>query len=297
MPRASTNGIELEYETFGRASDRPLLLVMGLGAQMILWDEAFCGLLAGSGFHVIRFDNRDVGLSTKLDAAGAPNVFEAFASAAQGKPITAPYTLSDMAADAAGLLDALDLETAHVVGASMGGMIAQTLAIEHAPRLRSLTSIMSSTGNPALPGPDPAAMGALTTPAPTERAAAIEHGVKVWRTIGSPGFPFDEAAVRDRAARSFDRGVSAAGFARQLVAILASGNRKPALGAVRTPSLVIHGAADPLVPLAGGRDTAEAIPGAELLVLEGMGHDLPKPLWPTFVDAIAKHAERAESVR
>jgi len=297
MPRASSNGIELEYDTFGRTSDRPLLLVMGLGAQMILWDEAFCGLLAERGFHVIRFDNRDVGLSTKLDAAGMPNVFEAFANAAQGRQIAAPYTLSDMAGDAVGLLDALGLETTHVVGASMGGMIVQTLAIEHAKRLRSLTSIMSTTGNPALPGPEPAAMGALTTPAPTEREAAIEHGVKLWRVIGSPGFRFDEAWVRDRAARAFDRGVSPAGFARQLVAILASGNRKPALGAVRTPSLVIHGAADPLVPLAGGRDTAEAIPGAELLVLEGMGHDLPKPLWTTFVDAIAKHAERAETAR
>jgi len=297
MPRASSNGIELEYETFGQRGDRPLLLVMGLGAQMILWDEAFCALLAGRGFHVIRYDNRDVGLSTKLDAAGVPNVFEAFASAAQGKTIDAPYKLSDMAADATGLLDALGLETAHVVGASMGGMIVQTLAIEHAARLRSMTSIMSTTGNPALPPPDAAAMGALTTPAPTERAAAIEHAVKIWRVIGSPGFPFDEAWVRERAARGFDRGVSPAGFARQLVAILASGNRKPALAAVRTPSLVIHGAADPLVPLAGGRDTAEAIPGAELLVIDGMGHDLPKPLWPTFVDAIAKHAERAEAAR
>lgn len=297
MARVSSNGVELEYESFGAPGDRPLLLVMGLGAQMILWDEAFCALLAGRGFYVIRYDNRDVGLSTKLDAAGVPNLLEAFASAAQGQAIDAPYTLSDMAADAAGLLDALGLETAHVVGASMGGMIVQTLAIEHPQRLRSMTSIMSTTGNPALPPPDASAIGALTTPAPAERAAAIEHQVRLWRVIGSPGFPFDETRVRARATRSFDRGVSPDGRVRQLVAILASGNRKLALGGVRTPSLVIHGAADPLVPLAGGRDTAEAIPGAELLVLEGMGHDLPEPLWPTVADAIAKHAERAEAAR
>jgi pimeloyl-ACP methyl ester carboxylesterase len=297
MPRAATNGIELEYDSFGRPSDRPLVLVMGLGAQMILWDEDFCGMLAERRFHVVRFDNRDVGLSTKLDDAGVPNVFAAFAAAAQRQPIGAPYLLSDMADDTVGLLDAIGLESAHVVGASMGGMISQTLAIRHPHRMRSLTSIMSSTGNPTLPGPTPEAMSALTTPAPMERAAAVEHAVKVWSTIGGGAFGIDEDYVRARAARQFDRGVHPAGMARQLVAILASGDRRPALSDVRVPTLLVHGDADPLVPIAGGRDTAEAIPGAELLVIEGMAHDLPKATWPTIVDAIAKHAERAEGAR
>ncbi len=293
MPRVATNGLELEMESFGRESDPALLLVMGLGAQMILWDEAFCEALAGRGFRVIRFDNRDVGLSTRLSSAGMPNVMAALAAMASGQPVPAPYTLSDMADDTAGLLDALDIGAAHVVGASMGGMIAQTLAIRHPKRVRTLTSIMSTTGNPGLPQATPDAMRVLLTPAPSDRERLIEHTVEVWRVIGSPGFPFDEAMVRDRAARGFDRGVSPEGQARQLVAILASGNRKPALANVRIPALVIHGDADPLVPIAGGRDTAEAIPGAELLVIEGMGHDLPRQAWPRIVEAIGKHAARA----
>jgi pimeloyl-ACP methyl ester carboxylesterase len=293
MPRIASNGVELEYETFGGTRAPAMVLIMGLGAQMILWDEEFCEALARRGHRVIRFDNRDVGLSTKLDDAGVPNMATALAAVAQGRLPSAPYTLHDMADDAEGLLGALGIDAAHVVGASMGGMIAQTLAIRHPQRIRTLTSIMSTTGNPELPRATPAAMQVLMTPAPTDRTGFIEHHVEVSKVIGSPGFPFDAQAVRARGARVFDRGVSPAGIARQMVAILASGNRKPALASVRAPTLVIHGDADPLVPIAGGRDTAEAVPGAELFVIEGMGHDLPREAWPRIVDAIAKHAGRA----
>src|SRR5271166_3586998 len=293
MPRIATNGVDLEYETFGVARAPAILLIMGLGAQMILWDEEFCEALAGRGYRVIRFDNRDIGLSTKLEDAGMPNMAAALTAVAQGRLPSAPYTLHDMADDTEGLLGALGIDAAHVVGASMGGMIAQTLAIRHPQRIRTLTSIMSTTGNPELPRATPAAMQVLMTPAPTQRAGFIEHHVEVSKVIGSPGFPFDAEAVRARGARVFDRGVSPAGVARQMVAILASGNRKPALASVRAPTLVIHGDADPLVPIAAGRDTAEAVPGAELLVIEGMGHDLPRQAWPRRVDAITKHAGRA----
>src|SRR5215472_6860150 len=239
MPRARANGMEIEYQTFGDPADPTLLLVMGLGGQMILWHEEFCEALAARGHHVVRFDNRDVGLSTKLDHTGLPDVMGALSAVAQGRPI-----------------DALYLESVHVVGASMGGMIAQTLAIEHPDRVLTLTSIMSTTGEPGLPQARPEAMGALLTPAPTERAAAIEHGLRLWRTIGSPGFPFDEGEVRERAALAFDRGQSPAGVARQLVAILASGSRRAALASVRAPTLGIHGAADPLIPVEAWRATA-----------------------------------------
>jgi pimeloyl-ACP methyl ester carboxylesterase len=293
MPRARTHDVELEYETFGREGDPALLLIMGLGAQMIFWHDELCSALVERGFHVVRFDNRDVGRSTWLDAAGMPDVMGVMAAVLQGRPVEAPYLLRDMAGDTAGLLEVLDIPAAHVVGASMGGMIAQTLAIEHPERVRSLTSIMSTTGSRDLPPARPEAMGALLTPIPTEREAAIERSVEIFRLIGSPGFPFDEAEMRARAARAFDRGVNPAGVARQLVAILASGSRREALGSVRAPTLVIHGAADPLVPVEAGRDTAQAVPGAELLEIEGMGHDLPQALWPTFVDAIAKLVTRA----
>jgi len=293
MPRARSNGIELEYETFGRAGDPPLLLVMGLGAQMILWHEEFCAALARRGFHVIRYDNRDVGRSTWLADAGVPDVPAALAAAGAGRPVDAPYRLGDMAADAAGLLDVLGVEAAHVVGASMGGMIAQSLAIEHPRRLRTLTSIMSTTGHPDLPPARPEAMAILLTPMPTERAAHVERSVRASRTIGSPAYPSEEGELRALAERGFDRGLNPPGVARQLVAILASGSRRAALGAVGAPTLVIHGADDPLVPVEAGRDTAASVPGAELLEIAGMGHDLPRALWPTVVDAIAKHAERA----
>jgi len=292
MPRARANGLELEYETFGNPANPPLLLIMGLGAQMVLWDEQFCGLLAERGYFVIRFDNRDVGKSSKLETSGIPDVMDAMSRAMTGQPVEAPYTLSDMAADAAGLLDALGLASAHVVGASMGGMIAQTLAVEHGARVRSLTSIMSSTGNPNLPQAKPEAMAVLLTPPPPDRDANIERAVQVFRTIGSPGFPFDEARIRNRAALSFDRGYYPAGVVRQLVAILASGTRCERLRGVTVPTVVIHGKDDPLVPVEGGMDTAASIPGARLELIDGMGHDMPTPVWPRLVDAIDGVAQR-----
>lgn len=295
MPNVSANGITIEYDTFGRPGDPPMLLIMGLGAQMILWDEEFCGALADRGYFVVRFDNRDVGMSTKLDHLGMPDFAAAMAAAAARTPFDgAPYLLTDMANDAAGVLDALSIQAAHVVGASMGGMIAQTLAIMHPQRVRSLTSIMSTTGNPDLPPPTPQAMAVLLSPPPPDREAAIEHAVRVFRTIGSPGFAFDEEFVRRRASRSYERGFTPMGVVRQLVAILSSGNRKEALAGVKVPALVIHGADDPLVPITGGRETADAIPGAELMVIEGMGHDMPKAIWPRLTDAIANHARRAD---
>jgi len=255
VPRARANGIELEYELFGSEGGRPLVLIMGLGAQMILWDEEFCAALAARGHRVIRFDNRDVGLSTKIDGWRALDLAAAMAAAALGRPVAAPYTLSDMAADAAGLLDALGIAAAHVVGASLGGMIAQTLAIERPACVLSLTSIMSTTGDRELPRARPEAVAALLEPPPRDRDGAMARAAKVFRTIGSPGFPFDEARVRERAGRSYDRCFHPAGVARQMLAILAAGSRAPALRQVRVPTLVIHGTEDPLVPVAHGIET------------------------------------------
>jgi pimeloyl-ACP methyl ester carboxylesterase len=297
MARVRANGIELEYDSFGKPSGRPLVLVMGLGGQLLMWDEGFCEALAARGHYVVRFDNRDVGLSTKFDAAGIPNVMELMQQSAAGAKPSAPYTLDDMADDAAGLLDALGLDSVHLCGASMGGMIAQTVAIRHGRRLRSLTSIMSSTGNPSLPPARPEAMAVLMTPPPSDRASSLDAAVRTWRTIGSPGFPFDEAKIRERAGRLYDRSFHPQGAARQLAAVLAHGSRSEKLRGVTTPTLVIHGAADPLVPLEGGQDTARCVPGAELLVIEGMGHDLPEGAWPALVGAISEHTAKAETRR
>ena len=295
MARAQVNGIELEYETFGDRGARPLLLIMGLGAQLLLWEEEFCAGLVGRGHYVIRYDNRDVGLSTKLEHAGEPNVLEVMQAAAAGRSVEVAYTLDEMADDAAGLLDVLGLDTAHVAGASMGGMIAQTLVLRHADRVRSLTSIMSTTGNPDLSLPQPDALGALMRPRVKERDGAIEQAISLQRMIGGTGFPFDEERTRRMAARSYDRSFYPVGVARQIAAVLASGNRAPVLASVEAPTLVIHGDADPLVPLEGGRDTAQAIPGAELLVIEGLGHEMPPPVWPRIIDAISQHIEKAET--
>ena len=297
MARAQANGIEIEYETFGDRGARPLLLIMGLGAQLVLWEEEFCAGLVGRGHFVIRYDNRDVGLSTKLEQAGAPNVLEVMQAAGAGRPVEAPYTLDEMADDAAGLLDTLDLDSAHVVGASMGGMIAQTLVLRHADRVRSVTSIMSSTGNPDLPPPKPEPLQALLQPRVEERESAIEQATSLQRLIGGTGFPFDVERTRRLAALSYDRSFYPVGLTRQIAAVMASGNRKPALASVKAPTLVIHGDADPLVPLEGGQDTAQAIPGAELLVIEGMGHELPPQVWPRIIDAVSRHTEKAEAGR
>ena len=287
---ARANGLDLCYDTFGDPQAQPLLLIMGLGAQMIVWDDEFCALLAGRGYRVIRFDNRDIGLSTRLGDAGVPDVAAGMMAAMQGQPVSAPYLLRDMAADAIGLLDARGIGSAHVVGASMGGAIAQTLAIEHPQRLRTLTSIMATTGAPGLPPPKPEAMAVLFKPTPLEQAAYFESYVQTWKVLRGPGFPLDEARDLDRAGQNFARGLNPAGVARQLMAILASGSRREALRSVSVPTLVIHGKADPLVPVECGIDTARAVPGAELLLIEGMGHALPIPAWPQIIEAIARHA-------
>ncbi|MBG0815594.1 alpha/beta fold hydrolase [Planomonospora sp. ID82291] len=283
--RASANGIEIAYDTFGSPGGRPLLLIMGLGSQMIHWDEEFCALLADGGHHVIRFDNRDVGESTHFHDAGTP----AFGSAGGD----APYLLGDMADDAAGLLDALGLESAHVAGASMGGMIAQAMAIRHPDRVRSLTSIMSTPSPQAAP-PTAAAMAVLMSPPAPDRETVIARALETWKVIGSPDHPLDTDRVARLAGLSYDRAYDPAGVARQLAAITASGDRAPQLKELSVPTLVLHGEQDPLVPLSGGIATADAVPGARLVTYPGMGHDLPRPLWPEFAAEIGGLTAAAE---
>ena len=281
--------IDLAYETFGDPSDPAILLVMGLATQMLGWPDVLCTGLAERGHFVVRFDNRDIGLSTHLTDAPPGDLMGLL----QGDMSSASYRLSDMAADAVGLLDALGIEAAHVVGASMGGMIAQTMAIEHPQRLLSLTSIMSTTGDASVGGPTEAAMGALLAPPANTRDGAIDGTVAVYGIIGSPAYPFDEAEVRERAGIAYDRGHDPAGVSRQLAAILASGDRTSGLRELAVPTLVLHGDADVLVQPSGGEATAAAIPEAEHVVIEGMGHDLPAALVPELVDRIARHAAAA----
>ena len=285
---ASANGIEIAYEAFGEP-DRPvILLIMGFGTQMIAWPDELCGALADRGFRVVRFDNRDIGLSTHLHDAPQPDLFAIMA----GDTSTAPYRLDDLADDTAGLLDALGVEAAHVVGASMGGMVAQALAIRHPQRVRSLVSVMSTPG-PSAGVAKPEAMQAILTPAPPELEAYVERAVNVYRIIGSPGYPMDEPALRARAAESFRRSYDPAGVLRQAAAVLASPDRSEALRSLDVPTHVIHGREDPLVTPSGGERTAELVPGATLDVIDGMGHDLPRDLWPRFVEGIVRNAERA----
>jgi pimeloyl-ACP methyl ester carboxylesterase len=295
MPRAQSNGIELEYDTFGDERDRPLLLIMGLGAQMLQWDERFCTALAERGQYVIRFDNRDVGLSTKFDHAGVPNLAALMQPGADRSIV--PYTLDDMADDAAGLIDALGLGSAHVFGSSMGGMIAQTVAYRHAAKTRSLVSLYSSTGNPKLPPAKPEAMAVLMAPRPGDRAAAVEAAVRAAQVTSGPAYPIAEDYLRARAERMFDRSFTPTAAARHLAAVTAHGNRAPRLAGITAPTLVIHGTADPLVPVEGGRDTARSIPGAELWEIEGLGHGIPPALWTTLADRIAAHTQKAEAAR
>jgi pimeloyl-ACP methyl ester carboxylesterase len=287
---ASANGLTLCYDSFGDPAHPAVVLIMGMGAQLVGWDDDFCVLLAQRGLRVVRFDNRDAGRSTRLVHAGTPDVVSAMTRAWLRVPVAAPYLLHDMALDVVGLLDALDIRRAHLVGASMGGAIGQLMALHHADRVLSLTSIMSTTGDPDLPSPRPWAVSALFRPTPSELPDYVEHYVKTWRLLRGGSFPEEEARDRARASRNHARGLNPAGAARQLVAILASGSRRRALRGVSVPTLVIHGDADPLVPLAAGSDTAESIPGAQLMVLEGMGHALPMRMWPRIVDGIVRIA-------
>ncbi len=289
MPSTTANGVTLEYETAGDPGNPPLLLVMGLGGQLIAWDPELVGALAGQGFHVIVFDNRDVGLSTWFDDAGVPDLRAALATGG----VQPPYPLADMADDAAGLLEALGLAPAHVLGISMGGMIAQGLAIRHPKMVVSLVSIMSTTGDHSVGAPHPDAMAALLVPPPPDRDAAVAAALAGWRVIGSKGYPFHEDRVAARAAAAFDRANHPAGTARQLAAILASPDRTPGLRNLTCPTLVIHGEGDPLVDLSGGRATAEAVPGAELWTVPGMGHDLPPELFGEIAARVAAHCARA----
>lgn len=297
MAAIKANGITLEYESFGDPNAPPLLLIMGLGMQLIAWPDAFCAALAGRGFRVIRFDNRDIGLSSKFDAFPIPNIAWAGAKAWLGLRIRSAYSLADMANDTVGLMDALGLERAHVVGASMGGMVAQLVAALYPARVSSLISIMSSSGARRLPGPTRRALAALLgKPAnPRDFASVVEHYVHLFAVIGSPGFPTDEAELRARLERGLRRNFHPAGNARQLHAILACGDRSALLRQVTAPTLVIHGADDPLVPLECGKDTARKIAGAKLQVVAGMGHDLPPGLYPILVAAIAEHCHAAQS--
>ena len=292
---ARANGIDICYEIFGDADAEPLLLIMGLGAQMIHWDDDFCRQLAARGFRVIRFDNRDIGQSGKLTGGARLTPIELLKLRFLKIPVAAPYKLYDMAQDVIGLMDALKIKTAHVVGASMGGMIAQEIAISFPERVRSLTSIMSTTGNPKVPRPTREATAVLMAPPVTTREEYIARFGETWKVLRAGSFPEDEALDRSRAERTFERGLNPAGVGRQLRAILASGSRQQRLGSVKAPTLVIHGTVDPLVHPEGGKDTAASIPGAKLLMIEGMGHALPTRMWPEIISAIDQHAHAASA--
>jgi len=285
MAQIRTNGINLEYETLGSKSDPAVLLIMGLGGQLTVWQDSFCEGLAAKGFRVIRFDNRDVGKSTHLLDKGVPDVPGMMAKAAAGQPVQAPYSLTDMAGDAVGLLNGLDVDRAHIVGASMGGMITQLVGVHYPAKAKSLVSIMSTTGRRDLPQARPEAIAALMTPPKSDsREDRIAAGVNTWRTIGSPGYAASDAELRARVERDVDRAPDEpSGFARQLAAIIAAPPRYEILRSVRAPTLVIHGADDPLVPLEGGKDTAASIPGAELVIVPGMGHDFTEALTPVML--------------
>ena len=286
---ARVGEVELCYETFGDPSGEPLLLVMGLATQMIAWHDDFCAQLVRRGFFVIRYDNRDIGRSTHFRGHRPPTTAELVTR----RPRNPAYTLSDMAADGIGLLDHLGIASAHVTGASMGGMIAQTMAAEHPARVRSLVSIMSTTGNVLFGRPALRAYPVLLTRAGGGKEAYVQRAERVFGLVGSPGFPPDLERLRALAELSYDRGVTAGGVGRQLGAILASGDRTAALRRIVAPTLVVHGTSDRLVGVSGGRATARAIPGAKLMLIDGMGHDLPRAVWPQLVDGIADTAERA----
>jgi pimeloyl-ACP methyl ester carboxylesterase len=290
MPTTQVHELEIYFDTFGDPTNDTTLLVSGLGAQCPVYDDELCALLVAAGHHVVRYDNRDVGLSTHLDGAPA-DPMSAFMAIASGEPVDAAYTLSDMAADGIGLLDSLGVGSAHVVGSSMGGMIAQTMAIEHPDRVRTLTSLYSTTGEPDVGTPDPEVLGSLLSimvPQDT-RDGRVATAVELARLIGSPDV-FDEARVRDRAELLVDRSYDPDGVSRQMVAILASGSRAEGLATLSLPTMVLHGDRDPLVDISGGRRTAELVPGAQLRIFEGMGHDMPPSYWERIAAGVIDNA-------
>jgi pimeloyl-ACP methyl ester carboxylesterase len=284
--------VELCYQTFGDPGGEPLLLVMGLGGPMTWWDNELCVLLAAEGFYVVRYDNRDTGRSSRIRVrVKRSQLVRAFG----GRKVRAPYSMSDLAGDAVALMDHLGLASAHVAGISMGGMIAQTVAVEHPKRVRSLTSIMSTTGRRTVGWQDPRLIPALVAPRKPGRESYVATSVAFWDVIGSPGYPADRDRLTARAGETFDRGYSASGVMRQMMAILQQPDRTPRLRSLRVPALVVHGMADRMVHVSGGRSTAAAIPGAELVLVDGMGHDLPPALFDTLVEAIARTADRASA--
>jgi pimeloyl-ACP methyl ester carboxylesterase len=288
---ARVGELDIAYQTLGDPADPPLLLVMGLGMHLIHWDLELCRQLADRGFHVIRYDNRDAGRSTKIDAP-VPNLVRAMA----GLPIESPYLLRDMADDAFGLLDQLGIERAHVLGASMGGMIGQEMAIRRPDRVLSLASLMSTTGERRHGRPKLRLWSLFVHRAPQRRDDYVEYFVRVFRMVGSPGYPGDEARLRELAAATYDRGHHPAATGRQLAAIMASGDRTGQLRRLAVPTVVIHGTDDPLVPFRGGVATARAIPDAEFIAIPGMGHDLPREVWPKVVDAVVMNTARAAAI-
>lgn len=291
---AKANGLDICFETFGASDAPPIVLIMGLGAQMIAWDSQFCEALAAKGFRVIRFDNRDIGRTTRLSTAPVPNIMAMMGMAAIGRTMSVPYTLADMAADTTGLMDALGIRSAHVVGASMGGAIAQEIVIRSPARARSMTCIMSSTGSSSLPSPTPEAVAVLLKAVPPDREAYLAHYRETVRVLRGPHIEEDPELDRPRAEKSFARGLNPPGVARQFGAIFASGDRTAALGGVTVPTLVIHGDADPLIRVEGGHAIVKAIGRATIDVIRGMGHTLPRQHWPRIIDDIATHARAAE---
>ncbi|HEY6519001.1 MAG TPA: alpha/beta hydrolase [Roseiarcus sp.] len=297
MPQVQTNGIDIEYESFGRDSDPLILLIMGFGAQLIFWPDALCQGLAAKGFRVVRFDNRDVGKSTHLVGQPAPDPRALFAEVMAGRRPHVPYSLDDMANDTIGLMDALGVERAHIVGASMGGMIAQLVAINHPDRTKSLVSIMSTTGRRDLPSGNPETLSVLFRPPNgTSRDDLIDASVLVQKALAGPGFPVSEAEMRARAERRTDYApFDMAGVARQSAALIVAPPRNTLLKQLHCPALVLHGADDPVIPAAGAKDTAGSIPGAELVIIPGMGHDFPSALVPVFLEHIGDFVAKVEA--
>lgn len=293
MPQINANNISIEFETFGEPDARPLLLVMGLGAQMVAWDENFCQQLADAGHFVIRYDNRDVGLSTRFHDHGVPDFEKLVTEFMTNGSAKVPYTLDDMAVDGIALLDELGIAQAHICGASLGGMIVQTMAINHPERILSMTSIMSTTGNPDLPPAHAEAMEALNSERVDDPEHAMDRAVEVSKVIGSTGFERDEERIRRKALESYERAYYPDGVARQMAAIMAHGDRRPGLNKLSLPCLVVHGNIDPLVPVTGGHDTHQNVPGAELLIIEGMGHDMPKGVWGQIVQGVAQLTDQS----
>jgi pimeloyl-ACP methyl ester carboxylesterase len=296
MPQIRANGIDIEYESFGRTSDPLILMIMGLGAQLIFWPESLCHGLAAKGFRVVRFDNRDIGMSTHLDDCAAPDFRELFQEVTAGRTPKVPYSLSDMADDALGLMSAIGVERAHIVGGSMGGMIAQLIAIHNPDKTKSLTSIMSTTGRRDLPQGDPAALAQLAKgPASSRREDLIENGVNVRHALAGPGFPSTETEIRALVERVVDRApYDPAGVARQWAAVVAASPRNAVLNSVRCPALVLHGDSDPLFPVAAAKDTADSIPSAKLVIVPGMGHGVPESLAPILLKRIGDFVTKAE---